>query len=78
MIVSRPGWKLPAAIGFAVLTLGSGVMGPLSVATEPPGVPGWSSFSGTTVGDTLLLPVLAASLLAAFRYLPRTEGRRGN
>jgi hypothetical protein len=77
MIVSRPDWKLPAAVGLAVLTLGSGVMGPLSVlATETPGVPGWTSFSGTTVGDTLLLPTLAASLLASFRYLPRTKGTR--
>lgn len=75
-ISSRLDWKLPAGMGIAVLALGSGVMGPLWALTEEaPGIPGWDSFTGTTVGDTLLLPVLAASLLAAFRYLPST-GRR--
>ena len=34
------------------------------------GIPGWSSFTGTKVGDTLLLPILATSLLTAFRHLP--------
>lgn len=76
VISSRLDWKLPAGMGIAVLALGSGVMGPLWALTkEAPGIPGWDSFTGTTVGDTLLLPVLAASLLAAFRYLPSTERR---
>src|SRR5579859_2556623 len=76
IISSRLDWKLPAGMGIAVLALGSGVMGPLWVLTEQaPGIPGWDSFTGTTVGDTLLLPVLAAILLAAFRYLPGTERR---
>lgn len=76
MISSRLDWKLPAGMGIAVLVLGSGVMGPLwAVTKEAPGIPGWDSFTGTTVGDTLLLPILAASLLAAFRYLPSAERR---
>ena len=72
-------WKLPTGIGLAVLALGSGVMGPLWALTkEPSGLPGWGNFTGTTVGDTVLLPILAASLMAAFSYLPsgnrKTEG----
>lgn len=74
---SRLDWRSPVAMGIAVMALGSGVMGPLWALTyETPGIPGWTSFTGTTVGDTLLLPVLAASLLAAFRYFPTTETRR--
>lgn len=38
-------------------------------------LPGWSSFSATTVGDTILLPVLAASLLAVFRGQPKPKGK---
>jgi hypothetical protein len=68
-------WKLPTGIGLAVLALGSGVMGPLwALTNEAPGLPGWGDFTGTTVGDTVLLPILAASLMAAFSYLP--SGKR--
>jgi hypothetical protein len=77
IIGSRLDWKLPTGMGLAVLALGSGVMGPLWALTkEAPGIPGWSSFTGTTVGDTLLLPILAASLMVAFRYLPGRERQR--
>jgi hypothetical protein len=70
---ARRDWKSPTLIGFAVLALGSGVMGTeWALKKQAPGIPGWTSFTGTTVGDTLLLPVLAASLLAVFRYLPAT------
>jgi hypothetical protein len=66
-------WKSPVLTGLAVLVLGSGVMGTeWALKKQAPGIPGWTSFTGTTVGDTLLLPVLAASLVAAFRYLPAT------
>ena len=76
IIGSKLDWKLPAVMGIAVLALGSGIMGPLwAVTKEAPGIPGWGSFTGTTVGDTLLLPVLAASLLASFRYLPSAQRR---
>lgn len=77
MTTSKLDWKVPTALGLAVLALGSGIMGPLSVLTaEAPGLPRWSSFTATTIGDTLLLPILAASLLAIFRYLPGVERRR--
>lgn len=73
---ARRGWRSPILFGFAVLALGSGVMGTeWTLKKQASGIPGWTSFTGTTVGDTLILPVLAASLLAAFRYLPGT-GRR--
>lgn len=74
---NRLKWKLPTASGLAVLALGSGVMGPLSLLSRnAPGVPGWSSFTGTTVGDTLLLPILAGCLVASYRYLPGTSSRK--
>src|SRR5271155_2220257 len=61
-------------LGLVVLVLGSGVLIPLwLLSTRIPGLPGWDDFTATTVGDTFLLPVLAAGLLAAFRLLPTAQ-----
>jgi hypothetical protein len=75
-LATRLDWRLPTGIGLTVLILGSGVMGTQwALSKERPGIPGWSSFTGTTVGDSVILPILAASLLAAFRYLPAAKRR---
>lgn len=52
-------------------------MAPLWLAgATPPRLPGWGDFTATTVGDTLLLPVLATGLLAAFQYAPHAQPHR--
>jgi hypothetical protein len=63
-------------VGAAVLTAGSGVMAALWLTgVTPPGLKGWGDFKATTIGETLLLPVLVTSLLVAFRYAPQAPRR---
>jgi hypothetical protein len=65
------------AAGIVILICGTGVLAPMwLLGATPRGVPGWGDFTATTVGDTLLLPVLGSCLVASFLYLPASGTRR--
>ncbi len=66
-----------AALGAVVLVLGSGVMLVISQFDVPPNTPNWADFTATTIGDTILLPVISACLFAAWRYLRPLVGAAG-
>jgi hypothetical protein len=64
--------------GSAMLAGGSGVMAPMwALSRKVPGLPEWNDTPATTIGDTLLLPILAASLTFAFTGL-RAIGDNGS
>jgi hypothetical protein len=51
------------------MVLGSGVMALLSrFAPAPDGLPDWQDFHATTLGDTVLLPALLATLVAGIQH----------
>lgn len=56
-----------AGLGLIILVLGSGVMSTISNLGPEQPYPGWKQFKATTIGDTVLLPILASSLYIACR-----------
>jgi hypothetical protein len=62
--------RRPTPVAFALLTAvaGSGVLAPWSALSDtPPDLQGWIDFRAAAVGDTVLLPVLIGTLVAAGR-----------
>ncbi len=62
--------KSSLTLALVVLLAGSGVMSVLSTAFPPAGeLPNWQDFAATTIGDTLVLPVLVLALHASWKNL---------
>lgn len=64
------------ALACAILVAGSGTMSLISRIDVPAGLANWQDFTATTVGDTVLLPVLASSLFAGWRFLATATSSR--
>ncbi len=74
-IATRPP-KSSLALALVVLLAGSGVMSVLSTAFPPAAeIPNWQDFAATTIGDTLVLPVLVLCLHASWKTLSITTAR---